>query len=226
MKRHVHVMALAFLGVRVVPGPVVDGLVLAVVLALVMVIVRAVVKHLVCMNAIRLADQHAWVIVRVHAKEGALMDVLALVLEHVLVLPMLCITVQTVTQFVHLLARMAAKNHVLAAVKLDVIRHAKEHAMRYAKTHALQVAKLIVKEDAKVTVKVDALAHAKHHVRVVVKGNVLEIVEEHAGASCSIIHSSSQSKDELWKNCLKHKMSSGSLAWQRALRLLSPRTAS
>ena len=71
MKRHVHVMVLAFLGVQGVLEPVADGLVLVVVLALVMVIVRAVVRHLVCMNVIRRADQHAWVIVQAHAKADA-----------------------------------------------------------------------------------------------------------------------------------------------------------
>lgn len=181
MKRHVHVMALAFLGVRVVPGPVVDGLVLAVVLALVMVIVRAVVKHLVCMNAIRLADQHAWVIVRVHAKEGALMDVLALVLEHVLVLPMLFIIVPIVTQSVHQPVKTGVKNRALVVAKLDVIQRAKNTVPVDARLDAIRVAKMIAKVDVKEVAKHTAQVHVREDVRRIVIQDVKEHVVGVAG---------------------------------------------
>jgi hypothetical protein len=138
------------------------------------------------------------------------MAVLVHVQTHVLVLQTLCITVQTVILFVHLLAKMAAKNHVVAAVKLDVIRHAKEHAMRYAKTHAIQVARLIVKEDAKATVKADVRGHVRLHAKEVVKDDAQETVEAHAGDSCSLVRCSNLHNK--W-NYLKYRTNNGSLAF-------------
>ena len=197
-------------------------------------VVWVVVQHLVCMNVIkhvvlhviRCAQVLARVLVNSHAKVVVVIVAQGLVLELVRVQQMPYIIALIAIRFVQPHVKMVAKSHVLVAVKLVVIVPVKKVATRDAKHLVTQPVRITAKVGAKATAKEAVLEPVKLTVQVVVREDVLVTVEVHAGDLCSLIHSPNLSNGKIWRSFIKFKTSNGSLAWQRASRLLSLKTAS
>lgn len=186
------------------------------------------------MNVTKPVIQHAIKCVQAHAKEHVILHVRGAVVIVVLALAPEPVRVQQMPYIIALIAirfvqphvRMVAKSHALVAVKLVVIVPVKKVATRDAKHLVTQPVRITAKVGAKATAKEAVLEPVKLTVQVVVREDVLVTVEVHAGDLCSLIHSPNLSNSKIWRSFIKFKTSNGSLAWQRASRLLSLKTAS